>query len=90
MRRLVTAMGAYELEAKGNAGTPDADLRLAMEEALTHLPLEQRSILDLIYRRGMTFAETARALDLPRGTVKSRVHAALLTLRDLFQRSNPS
>jgi RNA polymerase sigma-70 factor (ECF subfamily) len=83
-------MGAHALEAKANARMPDADLRLAVEEALTRLPLGQRSVLDLIYRRGMTFAETARALDLPRGTVKSRVHAALLTLRDLFERSNPS
>ena len=90
VRRLVTAMGAHALEAKVNARIPDADLRLAVEQALTHLPLEQRSILDLIYRRGMTFAETARALDLPRGTVKSRVHAALLTLRGRFERSNPS
>ena len=90
VRRLVTAMGAHALEAEVNARIPDADLRLAVEEALTHLPLEQRSVLDLIYRRGMTFAETARAMDLPRGTVKSRVHAALLTLRDVFERSNPS
>ena len=69
---------------------PDADLRLAVEEALTTLPIEQRCVLDLIYQRGLTFTETARALGVPRGTVKSRVHAALLTLRALFQRSNSS
>jgi RNA polymerase sigma-70 factor, ECF subfamily len=90
VRRLLMAMGAHAREAEMNARVPDTDLRLAVEEALAHLPLEQRSVLDLIYRRGMTFAETARALGLPRGTVKSRVHAALLTLRHLFERSNPS
>jgi RNA polymerase sigma-70 factor (ECF subfamily) len=90
VRRLVMAMGVHAREAKTNARMPDTDLRLAMEEALARLPLEQRSVLDLIYRRGMTFAETAHALGLPRGTVKSRVHAALLTLRHLFERSNPS
>ena len=90
VRRLVEAMGSHAPEAEVTAWMPDADLHLAVEEALARLPLEQRSVLDLIYRRGMTFAETARALNVPRGTVKSRVHAALLTLRGLFKRSNPS
>ena len=90
VRRLVEAMGSHAAQAKTKPRTLDADLRLALQEALAGLPVEQRSVLDLIYRRGMTFAEAARALGVPRGTVKSRVHAALLTLRNLFQRSNLS
>jgi len=68
----------------------DADVRLLIEEALTHLPAEQRRALDLIYTGGLTFAETAQALSVPAGTVKSRVHAALLTLRSFFRRSGTS
>jgi RNA polymerase sigma-70 factor (ECF subfamily) len=64
----------------------DADLRLSVEEALAVLPAEQRRVLDLIYQGGLTFAEAARALEVPAGTVKSRVHAALLTLRAFFGR----
>jgi len=90
MRGLVEAMGSHAQQAQVKARVPDADLRLAVEEALTTLPIEQRCVLDLIYQRGLTFTETARALGVPRGTVKSRVHAALLTLRALFQRSNSS
>jgi len=90
MRGLVEAMGSHAQQAQVKARMPDADLRLAVEQALTTLPIEQRCVLDLIYQRGLTFTETARALGVPRGTVKSRVHAALLTLRALFQRSNSS
>ena len=90
MRGLVEAMGSHAQQAQVKTRVPDADLRLAVEEALTTLPIEQRCVLDLIYQRGLTFTETARALGVPRGTVKSRVHAALLTLRALFQRSNSS
>ena len=39
----------------------------------------------LIYRDGLTFAEAARALCMPIGTVKSRVHTALSTLRAFFE-----
>jgi len=63
---------------------PDADDRLTVEEALGRLPADQRRVLDLIYRGGLTFTETARALRMPVGTVKSRVHSALSALRALF------
>ena len=64
----------------------DEDTRLAVEEALAALPKGQRRALDLIYQGGLTFAETAHALRVPVGTVKSRVHAALLSLRAFFER----
>ena len=48
---------------------------------LTELPSAQREVLELGYFRGMSFAEIADQLGLPLGTVKSRVHAALGTLR---------
>src|SRR5215471_6123247 len=53
----------------------DADDRLAVEEAVGRLSSDQRRMLELIYCEGLTFAETARALCVPVGTVKSRVHA---------------
>src|SRR5262249_12366691 len=64
----------------------DADVRLLIEEALTHLPTDQRRALDLIYTGGLTFAGTAPALPGPAGTLKSPVHAAPLTLRSFFRR----
>lgn len=90
LRGLIAAVGAYAEHERREARIPDADLRLAVEEALSGLPAEQRQVLDLIYQRGLTFAEAARALQVPPGTVKSRVHAALLTLRVFFERSSGS
>jgi len=87
VRGLVRAVGAHAEQARLETRMPDADLRLALEEALVGLPAEQRRALDLIYQVGLTFAEAAHVLRLPQGTVKSRVHAALLTLRSAFARS---
>ncbi|HXJ79389.1 MAG TPA: sigma factor-like helix-turn-helix DNA-binding protein, partial [Candidatus Methylomirabilis sp.] len=87
VRGLVGAIGVPGVEAGLAAGMVSVDVKLAIQEALASLPAEQRRTLDLIYQNGLTFAETARALRVPPGTVKSRVHAALLTLRTVFERS---
>lgn len=63
---------------------PDVDDRLTVGEALDHLAADHRRVLDLVYGGGLTFAETARALRIPVGTVKSRVHSALSALRAFF------
>jgi len=63
----------------------DLDDRLTVEEALARLSVDQRRVLKLIYRDGLTFAEAARALCMPVGTVKSRVHTALSALRAFFE-----
>src|SRR5262249_3478263 len=46
VRGLVEAMGSHAVEAQLQARMPDADLRLAVEEALAGLPVEQRRVLD--------------------------------------------
>ncbi len=84
LRGLVRTVGVHAEQVRLETRTPDPDLPLAIEEALSGLPVEQRRVLDLIYQGGLTFAETACALRVPQGTVKSRVHAALLTLRESF------
>ena len=90
LRALARTVGAYADQMRLEPRMADIDLRLAIEEALAGVPAEQRRVLDLIYQGGLTFAEAARALGVPQGTVKSRVHAALLTLRAFFRRSGRS
>lgn len=90
LRGLMGALGAHSEHLRMKAPTPDPDLRLAVEEALSSLPPGQRQVLDLIYQSGLTFAEAAHALKVPPGTVKSRVHAGLLTLRVFFRRPGRS
>lgn len=89
MRRIAMALGVRRGAVQG-AGEPDLDLRMTVEQALAELTVEQRRVVDLIYQAGLTFGEAARALQIPAGTVKSRVNAALSTMRAFFKGSVPS
>jgi RNA polymerase sigma-70 factor, ECF subfamily len=52
--------------------------------ALASLPQEQREAVELAYFEGMTQTEIAARMGSPLGTVKSRVRAAMQTLKQLF------
>jgi RNA polymerase sigma-70 factor (ECF subfamily) len=60
-------------------GTEDPGARLL--ELVVSLPEEQKETLLLRFADGMTLGEIAAALDIPLGTVKSRLHNALAALR---------
>jgi RNA polymerase sigma-70 factor (ECF subfamily) len=71
-----------------------ADERLEEEEArnwvrsaVEELPDALRSALVLVYHQGMKYREAADVLGIPVGTVKSRLHAALLKLNESWQQS---
>lgn len=55
--------------------------RLDMRERLLRLPDRLREVLVLRFYQGFDEAEMAEALGVPRGTVKSRLHAAIGALR---------
>jgi RNA polymerase sigma factor (sigma-70 family) len=46
---------------------------------------DHRLLIDLAYFEGYTQEEIAKELDIPLGTVKTRVRAALMTLRKLVK-----
>ena len=58
-----------------------AERRLEVRQALDGLPADLRALVALHYTAGLSLRETAAALGLPVGTVKSRLHAALNVLR---------
>jgi RNA polymerase sigma-70 factor, ECF subfamily len=59
-------------------------LRLAqVRRAFMGLPEEQRAALHLVAIEGLTFVEAASALDIPPGTLMSRLARARATLRDI-------
>jgi RNA polymerase sigma-70 factor, ECF subfamily len=68
---------AEELEgpAIANASTDD------FEEVIGTLGVEHREVLLLRFVDGMTIPEIGEALDIPAGTVKSRLHNAIAKLR---------
>lgn len=54
----------------------------SVEAAMATLPTEQREILHLVCVEEMSYAETARILDIPLGTVMSRLSRARLALSE--------
>jgi RNA polymerase sigma-70 factor (ECF subfamily) len=49
------------------------------------LPEHLRSVVGLVYFQGLKYREAADALSIPVGTVKSRLHAALLKLNEAWR-----
>jgi len=52
-----------------------------VREAMTALPVEQRTALELAYFEGLTQSEIAERTQTPLGTVKTRIRTALTSLR---------
>lgn len=81
------AAGDVDLEdvmAESDALDREADLA-ALDAALTGLPLAEREILTLFYLDDLSIAELAEALDIPVGTVKSRLFRARKMTRALME-----
>ncbi len=57
---------------------------LGVREMVNNLKPEAKAVLDLIYFKGYTHVEAAEELDIPLGTVKTRVRLAIINLRKLF------
>lgn len=57
---------------------------LGLKELVEKLNPDQKIILDLVYFRGFTHVEAAEELNIPLGTVKTRLRNAIITLRKVF------
>ncbi|MFC4768669.1 RNA polymerase sigma factor [Effusibacillus consociatus] len=67
------------------SGLERQELADTVRLGLDTLKPEQQTILKMTYWEGHSLSEVADILNLPIGTVKSRLHAALKTLRTLMQ-----
>ena len=59
-----------------------------VQEAINELSEQMRSVINLIYYQGMKYREAADVLEIPVGTVKSRLHAAVVKLHEVWQRTH--
>jgi RNA polymerase sigma-70 factor (ECF subfamily) len=56
-----------------------------IRKEIDSLPEHLRSVIGLVYFQGLKYREAAEALSIPVGTVKSRLHAAVLKLNEAWQ-----
>jgi len=57
---------------------------LGLKDLVEKLKPDHRLILDLVYFKGYTHIEVAEKLEIPLGTVKTRLRNAIITLRKVF------
>jgi RNA polymerase sigma-70 factor (ECF subfamily) len=85
-RRKAGRCQAGDAEGEVLASLPAPETGVALDDdlaaVLAILPLQQREVLLLRFRDGFSLEEIAEALAIPVGTVKSRLHNALKTLRN--------
>ena len=69
---------------KSDYGSEQKTDHIGISDLVKVLPEKEQIILEYIYFKGFTQQETADALDLPLGTVKTRSRSALKGLKELF------
>lgn len=81
-REVLTQSGELETlaeELDPEQASANGELRRLLERALAALPLEQRAVFTLFELEGFGGEEIARILELPEGTVRSRLRLARAT-----------
>lgn len=58
---------------------------IGLHKVLERLDADKRQLIDLAYYKGYTQDEISRRLDIPLGTVKTRLRAAFVILRKLLK-----
>ncbi len=92
--RRVSREGEESLERLRADADPAAhvervELEAALQRAITELPEERRIMVVLRDFEGLSYEEIATALDLPLGTVRSRLHRARTDLKEKLERFLP-
>jgi RNA polymerase sigma-70 factor, ECF subfamily len=73
-------------EADPAAALERTELEMALHRAIGELPEERRVVVILRDLQGLAYEEIAAALELPVGTVRSRLHRARMDLKDKLER----
>lgn len=87
-RPAATSVDEVDLAAPEPPATLDEDERAALAAEIRGLSPNTRAVVVLHYYEGLTLSEVASALELPLGTVKSRLATGLARLRERIERTN--
>ena len=79
--RHLESLAQSQRDEPARAAPPPVELRLDMRRRLDALPDRLREVLVLRYYQQLPERDIAEILGIPRGTVKSRLHAAVKALR---------
>lgn len=71
----------YVYGIESESGTLELVDGIGVKELLTALNEEQRFVIECIYFKGYTHSEVSEEYDIPLGTVKSRIRAAVNVLK---------
>ena len=58
---------------------------IGMDNVLAQLPNDQRMLIEMMYFQGYSQSEISEKLDMPLGTVKTRVRSGMLKLREILK-----
>jgi RNA polymerase sigma-70 factor (ECF subfamily) len=86
-RRRIRA--ALTLHDDHPAAAPPGDVNVVLWQAIGSLPAGHRAVVALFYLHGFAIEEIASLLDIPAGTVGSRLHTARRKLRELLGNGQP-
>jgi RNA polymerase sigma factor (sigma-70 family) len=76
-----------QVEGRADSELERIELALAVREAMATLPDHCQEILDRFFAVGQSYQEIAAALELPMGTIASRISRCLARLRALLEAS---
>lgn len=85
--------GSWSEKLVGDSPDPLATASLAengawVHDAVSSLGEPMQQVIHLVYYQGLKYREAAEALDIPVGTVKSRLHAAVQRLSGLWSETH--
>ncbi len=81
--RLMDTLESQEVDPLENVSRQEGGARV--QQALDGLSDQMRTVVHLVYYQGMKYREAAEVLSVPVGTVKSRLHAAIQKLSDVYE-----
>ncbi len=61
-----------------------------LKKHMQSLPIQQKEVMLLVSLEGFSYEEVAKILDIPMGTVMSRLHRSREKLRQILFRENPT
>lgn len=88
-RRRLQADAATESVTQTRS-SPSPDLSFELTDAIRQLPPTHRAVVHLFYREELSLEDIASILDVPVGTVKSRLHNARRALKILLGDAAPA